>query len=82
MERLRCRLPLLSLLLALLTLQCQSPKARRIEASRLDSLRRDSARAAATPHTPQQEQGLYDRERENLGNLDSLVTIAQPSVHP
>ncbi len=78
-SRLRHLLPFL--LVAFLAFQCQSPKSRRIESARLDSLRQDSARAAAIPHTVEQEKGLYDHERENLGNLDSLVTIPQPAVH-
>lgn len=59
---------------------CKPPKGRRMEAARLDSLRRDSLKALYSPDGPGQRTTMYDRERENLGNLDSLVTLQQPAV--
>ena len=64
----------------LTALQCKSPAERRREAARLDSLRRDSLRPVLNPYKKGQGTAMYNRERENLGNLDSLVTPQQPAV--
>jgi len=53
---------------------CKRPSERRKEQARLDSLRRDTARPAINPYKMGQGTAQYNRERENLGNLDSLVT--------
>ena len=67
-------------LVILLCLDCKSPMERKKEAARLDSLRKDSTRPVFNPYKQGQGTGMYNRERENLGNLDSLVTPQQPSV--
>ena len=63
-----------------LALDCKSPAERKREAAHLDSLRRDSLRPVLNPYKMGQGTDLYNRERENLGNLDSLVTPQQPAV--
>ena len=65
---------------ALLATGCKSPIERRKDAARLDSLRRDSTRPVNNPYKMGQGTGMYNRERENLGNLDSLVTPQQPAI--
>lgn len=60
---------------------CKEGKSQR-EMSRLDSLTRDSARPSPNPWKTGQGTSQYERERENLGNLDSLVTPQQPNVRP
>ena len=59
---------------------CKRPSERRKEQSRLDSLRRDTARPAYNPYKFGQGNTQYNRERENLGNIDSLVTPANPAA--
>ena len=59
---------------------CKSPIERRKEAARLDSLRRDSARSKFNPYKLGQGTEMYNQQRENLGNIDSLVTPQQPAI--
>ncbi len=59
---------------------CKRPSERRKEQARLDSLRNDTARPSINPYKMGEGTAQYDRERENLGNLDSLVTPPQPVV--
>jgi hypothetical protein len=59
---------------------CKSPIERRREAALLDSLRRDSARPVNNPYKYGQGTQMYNQERENLGNIDSLVTPQQPAI--
>ena len=59
---------------------CQTPIERRKEAAHLDSLRMDSARPPNNPYRLGKGTEMYNQERENLGNLDSLVTPQQPTV--
>lgn len=67
-------------LFSLSVFSCQSAEEQRREAARLDSLRRDSLRPVNNPYKFGQGNDQYNRQREVLGNLDSLVTPAQPSV--
>ena len=59
---------------------CKRPSERRKEQARLDSLRNDTARPSINPYKSGQGTAQYNRERENLGNLDSLVTPPKPNV--
>ncbi|HLF13450.1 MAG TPA: hypothetical protein VI932_00995 [Bacteroidota bacterium] len=59
---------------------CKRPSERRREQARLDSLRRDSARPAYNPYKFGRGNTQYNRERENLGNIDSLVTPPNPAA--
>jgi hypothetical protein len=59
---------------------CKSPIERRNEAAHLDSLRRDSTRPRVNAYKFGQGTEMYNQERENLGNLDSLVTPQQPPL--
>jgi hypothetical protein len=59
---------------------CRSPEEERRDAARLDSLRRDSLRPVDNPYKLPQGNDQYNRQRETLGNLDSLVTPPQPSI--
>ena len=59
---------------------CKTPLERRKEAAHLDSLRNDSARPALNPYKPTHGNEIYNNERENLGNLDSMVTPQQPAL--
>lgn len=70
---------LLGLLLIVGGTSCGGGKRQR-EMSRLDSLTRDSAQPSPNPYKMGQGTNMYNRERENLGNLDSLVTPAQPNL--
>jgi hypothetical protein len=66
--------------LASLTMDgCKRPSERRKEQARLDSLKNDTARPAYNPYKFGQGNTQYNRERENLGNLDSLVAPASPT---
>ena len=79
----RARKAILLLLLcgaSLISIECQTPDERRKEAARLDSLRNDSTRPVNNPYKFGQGNDQYDRQRETLGNLDSLVTPPQPSI--
>lgn len=85
------RLRNLSILLVLALLAagfagCKKPSERRKERARLDSLRADSARPAFNPYKGMgRDNAQYNRERENLGSLDSLVTPqtgSRPSTTP
>jgi hypothetical protein len=69
---------------ALLQEGCKRPSERRKERARLDSIRADTARPAYNPYKLGQGTAQYNRERENLGNLDSLVTPPKtsPSTTP
>ena len=59
---------------------CQTPAQKRKEAARLDSLKQDSAKAALNAYNTRQDRKISNLERENLGNLDSLVTPQQPVI--
>ena len=59
---------------------CRSPDQRRRDAARLDSLRADSLRVVNNPYKLGQGNDQYNRQRESLGNLDSLVTPQQPTI--
>jgi hypothetical protein len=75
--------PLIVLLLLLAPLfegGCKRPSERRREQARLDSLARDSARPADNPYKYPRGNAQYNRERENLGNIDSLVTPPTPAA--
>jgi hypothetical protein len=58
---------------------CKRPSERRKEQARLDSLKNDTSRPAYNPYKFGQGNAQYNRERENLGSIDSLVTPAAPS---
>jgi hypothetical protein len=59
---------------------CKTRWEREKEQAHLDSLRQDSARPVVNPYKMGQGTSQYNAQRENLGNLDSLVTPAQPTV--
>lgn len=61
---------------------CKRPSERRKEQARLDSIRTDTARPAYNPYKFGQGNAQYNRERENLGNIDSLVTPPAPRTAP
>lgn len=67
-------------LIVLMIAGCRSPDEQRREKARLDSLRQDSLRPVNNPYKFGQGNDQYDRQRETLGNLDSLVTPPQPSI--
>ena len=58
----------------------RTPEERRREEARLDSLRNDSMRPVVNPYKLGQGTDQYNRQREALGNLDSLVTPRQPPI--
>lgn len=59
---------------------CKSPAQRRREAALLDSLRKDSVRKFVDPYKVGQGTQIYDQQRDAVGNLDTLVTPADPSA--
>ncbi|GEM_PF-3118644 len=65
---------------ALCLSDCRSPDEQRRDEARLDSLRRDSLRPVNNPYKFGQGNDQYNRQRETLGNLDSLVTPPQPAI--
>lgn len=71
---------LIVLAVSLMNFGCQSPEEERREQARLDSLKQDSLRPVNNPYKFGQGNDQYDRQRETLGNLDSLVTPQQPSI--
>jgi hypothetical protein len=60
--------------LPFLFLQCKFSRVKQQELSRVDSLTRDSTKRAYNPYKAGQGTSTYDQQREQLGNLDSLVT--------
>ena len=66
--------------LALSTICCGKSEERRLrEQAQMDSLRReDSLRKAWNPYKLGQGNDAYNRQRENLGDLNKLVTPDQP----
>jgi len=68
------------MLMILVIAGCRTPDEQRREAARLDSLRQDSLRPVNNPYKLGQGNDQYNRQRETLGNLDSLVTPPQPSI--
>ncbi len=80
-DRLRgCVLVLLFLVMSIFLCECRSPDEQRRDEARLDSLRQDSVRKMNNPYKFGQGNDQYDRQRETLGNLDSLVTPPQPAI--
>ncbi len=73
-------LALLTGLMAAAIFDCRTPDEQRRDEARLDSLRRDSLRPVNNPYKFGQGNDQYNRQRETLGNLDSLVTPPQPSL--
>jgi len=61
---------------------CRKRADRLREQSRLDSLMRDSSRRPDNPYKLGQGNDQYNRERENLGNLDSLVRPGATTPRP
>ena len=72
---------LIILTVSIINFHCQSREEEQREQARLDSLRQDSLRPVNNPYKFGQGNDQYDRQRETLGNLDSLVTPQQPSVN-
>lgn len=71
---------ILAVLISIVLNDCRSPDEQRREAARLDSLRRDSLRPVNNPYKFGQGNDQYNRQREALGNIDSLVTPQQPGI--
>ncbi len=73
---------LVVLLLSGASAGCRKRADRLRDQARQDSLMRDSSRRPDNPYKLGQGNDQYNRERENLGNLDSLVrpgsTIPEP----
>ena len=61
---------------------CRTRSERLKEQARQDSLMRDSSRPAGNPYKLGQGTDQYNRERENLGNLDSLVRPGATNPRP
>jgi len=61
---------------------CKKREDRLREQVRQDSLMRDSSRRPDNPYKLGQGNDQYNRERENLGNLDSLVRPAPTTPRP
>ena len=61
-------------------MSCQSVDERKHAVAETKRVNQDSSKPMPNPFKVGQGTGIYDRERENLGNLDSLVTLPQPSV--
>jgi hypothetical protein len=71
---------LILLAVSVVNFHCQTREEAQRDQARLDSLRQDSLRPVNNPYKLGQGNDQYDRNRETLGNLDSLVTPPQPSV--
>jgi len=61
---------------------CKKRADRLREEARRDSLMRDSSRRPDNPYKLGQGNDQYNRERENLGNLDSLVRPTPTNPRP
>ena len=61
---------------------CKTRQDRLREQARRDSLMQDSSRRPDNPYKLGQGNDQYNRERENLGNLDSLVRPAPTNPRP
>jgi len=59
---------------------CKTREEEEREQARLDSLRQDSLRPVNNPYKFGQGNDQYNRQREALGNLDSLSSVPQPAV--
>jgi hypothetical protein len=73
-------LVLVSLAVALTSLDCKTRRDREAEQAHLDSLFNDSTRKPLNPYKPSNGVADYNRQREALGDINQYTTPPQPAV--
>lgn len=73
-------LVLVTLAVALTSMDCKTRREREAEQARLDSLFNDSTRKPLNPYKPSNGVADYNRQREALGDINQYTTPPQPAV--